>query len=59
MMLSEDSRLACSDFTASKKNVIEAMTKNYYEEEAFPNYENFGVIMGSRGGKKKSRKNQR
>ena len=45
-LVKPDSRLASSDFTSSKNDVVKAMKANYYEDVAFPNYNYHGVILG-------------
>jgi hypothetical protein len=52
----EFSRLSSGDKTmATKEEVVEAMKSNYYDEVAFPVYENFGISMSTIGGQGKSR----
>lgn len=59
-LISSTSRMASSDTTVSKEDVIAAMTANHYGEVAFPNYDHFGIIMNrSRGGKRRTVKNRR
>jgi hypothetical protein len=58
-LISDSSRLACEDFTASKTDVEAALTANYFEPVAFPNYEHYGIAFGSSGGRRKTRKNRR
>lgn len=58
-LIDESSRLACEDFTATKTDVEAALTANYFESVAFPNYTHYGIAFGSSGGKRKTRKNRR
>jgi hypothetical protein len=54
------SRMASGESTASKTDVIAAMTANHYDEVAFPNYEHFGIMMSrQKGGKRRTSKNRR
>jgi len=57
-LISDDSRMAAEDFTASKADVEAAMAANYFEKVAFPNYEHPGLIMHG-GGRRKTRKSRR
>uniref|UniRef100_A0A6C0KZ53 Uncharacterized protein n=1 Tax=viral metagenome TaxID=1070528 RepID=A0A6C0KZ53_9ZZZZ len=52
------SRLTTGDGTtmAKKDEVMEAMKENYFDEVAYPVYENFGLIQPRRGGKRKTRR---
>ena len=52
------SRLTTADGTtmAKKDEVMEAMKENYFDEVAYPVYENFGIIQQRRGGKRKTRR---
>jgi len=52
------SRMACEGFTAKKSDVEAAMTANYFDKVAFPNYEHAGLIMHG-GSRRKTRKSRR
>jgi len=58
-LIDESSRLACEGFTATKPDVEAALTANYFEPVAFPNYEHYGISFGVAGGRRKTRKNRR
>jgi hypothetical protein len=59
-MTSPMSRLTTADgkTMAAKEEVIEAMKDNYFDEVAYPVYENFGIIQARRGGRR-TRRNRR
>ena len=50
-LISEESRMASSETTASKADVIAALAANHYEEVVYPNYSHFGISIG--GGSKR------
>lgn len=49
-LTSDMSRMASENTTAKKEDVIAAMKANYYDEVAYPKYENFGIHMSMSGG---------
>lgn len=55
---SSDSRLASGDGTpmATKEEVIEVLDAHGFDEVAYPVYENFGIMTGGRGGRRKTRR---
>lgn len=50
-LVSEESRMASSETTASRSDVITALAANHYEEVVYPNYTHFGITMS--GGRKR------
>jgi hypothetical protein len=58
-LTSDASRMASEETTASKADVIAAMTVNYYDEVAYPNYEGFGISYGHAAGSMRSRRKTR
>ena len=53
-LTSDDSRMASEMTTASKADVIAAMTANHYDIVAHPNYEHFGISYAAAGGGRSS-----
>jgi len=51
-LCSDISRMASEETIARKKDVVDALVANHYEEVTFPNYEHFGIIMT--GGKRRT-----
>lgn len=60
-LTSETSRMASEETTASKEDVVAALTANHYDEVVHPNYEHFGISWTGTGGsgRRKKRKTRR
>uniref|UniRef100_A0A6C0DRG2 Uncharacterized protein n=1 Tax=viral metagenome TaxID=1070528 RepID=A0A6C0DRG2_9ZZZZ len=58
-LTSTNSRMASEETTASKADVIAAMTANYYDEVAYPNYEGVGISYGHAAGRMRSSRSRR
>jgi hypothetical protein len=55
-LISDTSRMASEETTASKEDVVAALMANHYDEVAHPNYEHFGISWTVSGGGSSSRK---
>jgi hypothetical protein len=50
-LTSDTSRMASEETTASKEDVVAALTANHYDEVVHPNYEHFGISWPGAGGR--------
>ena len=59
-LTNETSRMASEETTASKEDVVAALTANHYDEVVHPNYEHFGISWTvSTGGRKRKTRRSR